>query len=148
MSSPEPGPGPMLHPQFPGVVEAPSLVTAPDVQDVQTALAALEPLFHLMDEGRSVAELDALLAPDFWEVGASGRRYSRAFVMAVLSERRRQQRQEVWQMTDAHVQALAPDLYLFTYSLVQTERLSRRATLWRTTASGWQAVYHQGTVAG
>lgn len=148
MSSPETPTTLVVHPQFPGVLEAPNLVADPALQAVHTALAALEPLFHLMDEGRPVAELDALLAPDFWEVGASGRRYSRAFVMAVLTERRSQQRQETWHLADAHVQALAPGLYLFSYSLVQAQRLTRRATLWRDTPAGWQAVYHQGTVAG
>lgn len=39
---------------------------------------------------------------------------------------------------------VAPDLA--TYQLAQGERLTRRASIWRETPSGWQIVYHQGTV--
>jgi hypothetical protein len=30
--------------------------------------------------------------------------------------------------------------------LIQGERITRRATIWRRTAEEWQAIYHQGTV--
>jgi hypothetical protein len=30
--------------------------------------------------------------------------------------------------------------------LQQGQRVTRRATLWRRTAAGWQALYHQGTL--
>jgi hypothetical protein len=33
-----------------------------------------------------VADFEAMTAPDFWETGASGRRYSRAHVLDVLEE--------------------------------------------------------------
>lgn len=38
--------------------------------------------------------------------------------------------------------------WLATYLLRQDDRLSRRATLWERTPSGWRASYHQGTLAG
>ena len=43
--------------------------------------------------------------------------------------------------------ALSGDTYLLTYTLLQDhKRLTRRATIWRNTAEGWKAVYHQGTI--
>jgi hypothetical protein len=41
---------------------------------------------------------------------------------------------------------VAPGNYLLTYTLRQPGRVTRRATLWRRTGGGWQAIYHQGTV--
>jgi hypothetical protein len=36
---------------------------------------------------------------------------------------------------------------LLTYTLLQdNQRLTRRATIWRSTADGWKIVYHQGTI--
>jgi hypothetical protein len=36
--------------------------------------------------------------------------------------------------------------YLFTYTLHQNERQTRRATIWHRTPVGWQILYHQGTI--
>ena len=36
--------------------------------------------------------------------------------------------------------------YLFTYTLRQRERLTRRATIWQSTGDGWRILYHQGTL--
>ena len=41
---------------------------------------------------------------------------------------------------------IATDNYLVTYTLIQGERITRRATIWRRTIEGWKIVYHQGTV--
>jgi hypothetical protein len=42
---------------------------------------------------------------------------------------------------------LSEDTYLLTYTLLQdNQRLTRRATIWRSTAEGWMIVYHQGTI--
>ncbi|MFH8753167.1 hypothetical protein ACH4GK_38865 [Streptomyces rimosus] len=54
---------------------------------VLEALAAREPLFHRPEYGTARADFERMTAPDFWEVGASGRRYGRAHVLDVLEER-------------------------------------------------------------
>ncbi|MGW1910408.1 hypothetical protein ACWCQS_06550 [Streptomyces sp. NPDC002076] len=51
-----------------------------------------------------------MTAPDFWETGASGRRYSRAHVLDVLEERHKEPPAEEW-------------------TLVLDGRRTRRATL-------------------
>lgn len=86
------------------------------------------------------------MAPEFWEVGASGRRYSREFALQVLRERQRDPHEHLWQTSDFHLSEVAPGNYLLTYTLRQPDRLTRRVTLWRIMSGTWKAVYHQGTV--
>lgn len=50
-------------------------------------LAAREPLFRRPEFGTTRSDFAAMTAEDFWEVGASGRRYDREFVLDVLDER-------------------------------------------------------------
>ncbi|WP_062537057.1 DUF4440 domain-containing protein, partial [Mizugakiibacter sediminis] len=92
------------------------------------------------------ADYEAMMDEDFWEVGASGKRYSREFVLAVLEERRRNPVEERWETRDFHCRALGADTYLLTYTLRQDARLTRRATVWRRAPQGWKIVYHQGTL--
>jgi len=82
----------------------------------------------------------------FWEIGASGRRYSREYALDVLEKRATQQAEDTWQTHDFHLLEIAGDNYLLTYTLIQGARVTRRSTIWRHTAQGWKAVYHQGTV--
>jgi hypothetical protein len=113
--------------------------------DTLHALRQLEPLIYAANSGHTRDHFEALLAPGFWEVGASGKRYSREFVLDTLEHRCAHPVDETWDVSDLRVQAIAEDLCLFTYTLHQPTRVSRRATLWRRTAAGWQMVYHQGT---
>jgi hypothetical protein len=80
-------------------------------------------------------------------VGASGRRYSRAYVLGELEKRYAAAHSEVWETTDFQCRRLAPDVYLLTYTLIQEKtRRTHRATIWQMTAEGWKVVYHQGTI--
>ena len=54
------------------------------IEQVTEALAALEPIFHRPEFGTSRADFEAMVAPEFWEIGASGTRYSKAFVFDTL----------------------------------------------------------------
>lgn len=109
-------------------------------------LMSLEPLIYAANDGHDRRHFDALLAPDFWEVGASGQRYSREFVLDTLEKRQLQPFEEAWEASEHRLQEIAPMHYLLTYTLRQPTRVSRRATLWRVSEQGWQMVYHQGTV--
>ena len=82
----------------------------------------------------------------FWETGASGKRYSRAFVLDTLEQRHAHPAEDAWETRDFHCMEIAPDNYLLTYTLLQRERMTRRATLWRRISGGWKIVYHQGTI--
>lgn len=126
--------------------EEPLLVLATELQPVLDELRRLEPLFHVAAQDATAEAFEQLVAPEFWEVGASGRRYSRDYVLAVLRVRGRVPGEEQWRTEGFHLAQLAPHLYLLTYTLRQPDRLTRRATLWRRAQDRWQALYHQGTV--
>ena len=113
---------------------------------VLSALLAREPLFHRPELGTDRASLAAMTADDFWEVGASGRPYSRAYVLDVLEHRLADPPAEEWTVTEPRCRALGPQTYLLTYLLELDGRVSRRATVWQHAAVGWQVVYHQGTL--
>lgn len=110
------------------------------------ALAAREPLFHRPEFGTTRADFEATMAPEFWEIGASGKRYSKAVVLDALAERHAGQVTESFVVMDFACQELAPNLYLATYRLNQCGRLSQRSTVWRFNGGSWQAVFHQGTL--
>lgn len=122
----------------------PVLTTAPHLQPVLEALKPLEPLVYAANAGKTRDYFEQLLAPEFWEVAASGRRYSRAYVLDALEARQQCPFEQVWKITDYFVQQLADDLYLITYMLHQPTRVSARTSLWRKTDGGWLFIYHHG----
>ena len=125
----------------------PTLVTADKDRAVLEELKRREPVFHRPEFIGSRAAIEVMVAPDFWEIGASGRRYSRQYVLETLEAREEDPiDDDDWETSDFHCRELARDLYLLTYTLLQGERRTRRATIWRRTPSGWVIVFHQGTV--
>jgi hypothetical protein len=124
----------------------PQLVTAPEDMAVRDELMQREPLFHRPAFGTTRKDFEKMTAPEFWEVGASGRRYSREFGLSVLEDRYKEAYETVWEIGDFHCRKIAPDNYLATYTLIQGPRVTRRSTIWRRTANGWQVVFHQGTI--
>ena len=124
----------------------PVLETPAHLARILAELSAREPIFHRLELGTSREALEQMTEPDFWEVGASGRRYSREHVFEIVEERYRLDEPDPWQTSEFHCREVAPDNYLLTYALLQGERLTRRATLWRWREGAWRIVYHQGTV--
>jgi hypothetical protein len=59
----------------------PELATSPEHIEVLHELMAREPIFHRPEFGTTRKDFDKLMAPEFWEVTASGRRVSRQFVL-------------------------------------------------------------------
>jgi hypothetical protein len=53
----------------------PTPATAPELQDVLAKLSAREPIFHRPEFGTLRADFERMTSVDFWEAGASGRRY-------------------------------------------------------------------------
>jgi hypothetical protein len=122
-------------------------LTDPALLAVLNELQAREPIFHHPEFGTSRSDLEKMTAPEFWEVGASGKCYSREYVLDLLEERYANPVPEQLEASDFQCQLLAPDLYLLTYRLLQDRtRKTRRTTIWRRAPEGWQIVYHQGTV--
>ena len=60
----------------------PTLSTAPDLVPILNELMRREPIFHHPEFGTSKADFEAMTDPEFWEVGASGRRYSRTYCIS------------------------------------------------------------------
>lgn len=125
----------------------PALSTDPALLGILEELKSREPIFHRPEFGTTAAELENMMETDFWEIGASGRRYSKEYVLAELEKRRRHPREDIWETSGFHCRELAPDLYLLTYTLIQYKiRKTRRLTIWHRTKVGWKIVFHQGTI--
>jgi hypothetical protein len=125
----------------------PFFTTDPNLLPILEDLIAREPIFRRPAFASTLEDFDNLMAPDYWEVGASGRRYGRAFILHMLAENPPVDATAVgWRISGHALRQLAPDTYLVTYSLRQSDRLTRRSTLWRSTPAGWQILYHQGTI--
>ena len=129
------------------MTQEPDLVTLPHLRDVLDELRKREPIFHHPGFGISRADYARMVVDDFWDIGASGQRYNREFVLDVLEARLTDPVDESdWESRDFHVRGLAPDVYLLTYTLRQGERLTRRSTIWQRAGDEWKIVFHQGTV--
>jgi hypothetical protein len=125
----------------------PALITDPALAGVLDELVSREPIFHRPELGTTRADFENMTVADFWEVGASGRRYSREYVLAELQKRYAAEYVDRWETRDFHCRRLAEDVYLLTYRLLQgKERLTRRSTIWQNTPIGWKIVFHQGTI--
>lgn len=120
--------------------------------DPTQALAELqvrEPIFHRPELGTARADFERMTADDFWEIGASGKIYTREEVLDLLEERHSGPQAESLVVSAFRVRQLGLGLYLAHYDLVQEHtRKTRRTTLWRHSAEGWKIVFHQGTIVG
>jgi hypothetical protein len=125
--------------------------------DILAQLTPLEPIFHRFEqlEGRTPihADFEAMTAPGFFEIGASGRLYTRDFVLQTLEERHRspQLDPDLWRTSDFRLLRLSPETWLLSYLLEQqlplSCRVTRRSTVWQQTSNGWKILFHQGTLA-
>jgi hypothetical protein len=123
-----------------------------ELNEVLTQLIAREPLFHHRQLVHSAETFDRETHEGFWEIGASGRVYSRDTVRDLVLARCAadpvdEMVLEGWTTQDHRVDELGDNTYLFTYVLHGQGRVTRRASLWRRTSDGcWRVIYHQGTV--
>jgi hypothetical protein len=125
----------------------PNLSTPRDLAGILAELIAREPIFHRPEFGTTRADFERMMAEDFCETGASGRRYSREFVLDELERRHFAPHPDIWETSDFVCRRLAGDVFLLTYTLIQNrERKTRRATIWQRAADGWKILYHQGTI--
>jgi hypothetical protein len=120
----------------------------PELLPTLDELRRREPIFHTPEFGTTTAEFERSTAPDYWEVGASGRRMSREFILRELTINFPYVDAAAagWQTTDFGLRCLGPETYLLTYTLDQAGRRTRRATIWHSSEAGWRILYHQGTI--
>ena len=109
-------------------------------------LVKREPIFHHPELGTARRDFENMTEPEFWEVGASGRRYSRQYVLDTLETRYQTPYEDLWETSDFHCLEIAPETFLLTYTPHQGARITRRSTIWRRRGGSWKIVYHQGTI--
>ncbi|WP_295620473.1 hypothetical protein [Chamaesiphon sp. GL140_3_metabinner_50] len=132
----------------------PEFITDAADVDILTELMQREPIFHHPEFGRTRQELENMTDAAFWEIGASGRRYSRDYTLTEVAKRYQDSAycgihsapENTWQTKDFYCCKIATDNYLLTYTLIQSDRVTRRTTLWRRANTGWKILYHQGTI--
>ncbi|MDI3402270.1 nuclear transport factor 2 family protein [Streptomyces cavernicola] len=114
--------------------------TSPAVQ------AAIEGELRLLaPEVRSSPELlGELLHPEFSEIGASGRCWDRAAIVAALAAQPEPGHRPITTSRMRGVQ-LADDLVHLTFDTDDNGRTAHRSSLWRLTRKGWLLWFHQGT---
>ena len=114
---------------------------------VTQELAQREPIFHRPEYGTSRRDFDQMMDDNFWEIGASGKIYSRSAVLDVLEKCHASPVTEQFKVTDFGCRCISENTFLVTYQLEQDGgRLSRRSTLWQFSGNRWKILYHQGTL--
>jgi hypothetical protein len=118
-----------------------------DMGSIETTVKALELELLQPATRASTQRLDALLANDFLEVGASGQSFGKSQVLVRLPE----ESDVGFAVTDMHAHVLAPTVVLVTYLAERTHEgrttRSRRSSLWVNDTGSWRMRYHQGTHA-
>ena len=94
-----------------------------DIKEIEKVLRLHEPIFHNRSLTNSRADVENETLEDYWEISASGKYYSRQFVLDYLEERYNKEpvdasEFENWQVKDFKVEKLAEDVFLATYILV------------------------------
>ncbi|MER7110811.1 nuclear transport factor 2 family protein [Streptomyces sp. NPDC000229] len=113
--------------------------------------AAIEGELRLLDPAvrTTPALFEALLHPDFHEVGPSGRRWDRATVLAAVTAKSDEAMPPRPQTTsDMRGTQLADDAVHLTFDTDSGGRRVHRSSLWRRTEQGWLLYFHQGTPFG
>ncbi|MGB0064115.1 MAG: DUF4440 domain-containing protein [Terracidiphilus sp.] len=121
----------------------------PELLPVLEEIRAREPIFHTRAFGLTPEEFLRSTTPGYWEVGASGRRYSRESILdwsRKTPEHFVDANEAGWRTEDFGLLQLGPQIYLVTYTLDQNGRRTRRSTIWRQDEDGWKTLYHQGTI--
>ena len=119
----------------------------PELMQIFYELREREPIFHRAAFGTNAADFARIMDDDYWEVGASGRRYGRDFILQHLREHPPVDAEAAGCVcSEFGLRRLSGDIYLLTYTLDQNGRITRRTTIWRRIPDGWQIVFHQGTM--
>lgn len=87
-----------------------------------------------------------LLAPDFMEIGASGRRWDRPGILTMLREESQEGDNATIELNGLTARVLAPGVIQVFWESERAGRRARRTSIWCERAGRWQQVYHQGTL--
>ncbi|MGA2529441.1 MAG: nuclear transport factor 2 family protein [Acidimicrobiales bacterium] len=106
---------------------------------IELELALLSPQVR-----RSREMLESLLEPDFFEVGASGKLWTRSEMLGALTA----EEPDDYSIEVSEIEAspVGEGLVLVSYVSSRAGRRARRSSLWRESGSSWQIIFHQGTL--
>jgi ribonuclease HI len=121
----------------PGLSRAVTADPAAEVVELELSL-----LRHAVRTDRR--RLEALLHPDFVEVGASGRRWIRGELIEAMVTEPDQGAPEV---RDIAGRVVDRDTVLVTYTTCRDGRPTHRSSMWVRRDSRWTVLHHQGTPA-
>lgn len=95
----------------------------------------------------SPEQVAELLHPEYFEFGASGRRWDRESIIAELAAEQSPSGQDaVAAVSDLAGTRIRADVVLVTYVSQRETRRCHRSSLWRQTPDGWRVYFHQGTI--
>jgi len=112
-----------------------------DVNDLEE-VKQLEVLLLQPEARRDASTLDQLLHPDFREIGASGRCWTRD---EIIDELTNDSEQELITTSALHARQVSDGLILLTYRSDAPHGSALRSSWWARSDTGWQMVFHQGT---
>ena len=98
-------------------------------------LKSREPIFHRPEHGVTREDFENMTIADYWEIGASGKRYDRQECIDTVVGRYKDpeySKHDIWKTSDFECRKLSINCYLLTYTLVQgkEKRLTKRSTIW------------------
>jgi hypothetical protein len=106
-------------------------------------LRALEESLWRSDVRYDRARMDAILAPDFFEYGRSGRAWTREEILATPASAIRA---TLLDFTARWLdERTAQTSYVSVLATPQGEERARRSSIWSRTDAGWKLRFHQGT---
>ena len=116
-----------------------------------------EPIFHNREILNTREDIDNEMHENFWEISASGKLYTRDFVLDYLEQRYKDDDVDVmikenWQLIDFNVRHITGDVFMASYVLDGQivdgkNRKTKRTTLWKgNLKDGFKILYHQGTI--
>ena len=128
-----------------------------NINEIKECIRQREPIFHHRHLINTREQIDQEMHADYWEISASGKLYTREFVLDYLEERYKNNPIDVmdlekWEVINFDVKHLADDVYMATYILEGQifegkPRTTRRTTLWKgNLVQGFKILFHQGTV--
>ncbi|WP_376800261.1 DUF4440 domain-containing protein [Candidatus Raskinella chloraquaticus] len=116
------------------------------MSELSELLRAREIALHTPSVRKSAFELNRLLAPGFREFGKSGRVYNREQVISALLEDVDHKQIDVKAFK---CDVLSDNVALVTYRSEAGNPITGalRSSIWQKNQTGWQMVFHQGTIA-